>query len=231
MTAGPPPDDQDAAGLEPAAEPTALVVVNYGSHALLAQNLPVTSPPDVHTIVVDSFSTDQERAAVSELAATRGWHLLTPETNVGFGIGCNLGAARAIELGAQVLVFLNPDAALDAASRNRLVRVVADPRVVVAPRIERPDGSVWSSGTVDLYLATGTTRLTGKRAPDAAWKRATRRHLAVGGVLRDLDAAVDGGGRVRPRVLPLLGGRRPVVARARLRRFAAGPRGCRGGSR
>ncbi|RKT78469.1 GT2 family glycosyltransferase [Terracoccus luteus] len=148
----------------PPARRTAIVVVNYGSHVLLAQNLPDDREPGVDVIVVDSFSTPAERSAVETLAAERNWQLITPDSNVGFGIGCNLGAERGLALGTEVLVFVNPDASLPPAARNRLVAtVVADERVVAAPRIERPDGSVWASGTTDLYLESGTMRATRKR--------------------------------------------------------------------
>lgn len=143
---------------------TSLIVVNYGSHELLSRNLPQVPQPGVDVIVVDSFSTTIERQAMVDLAAARQWQLLTPNQNVGFGSGCNLGAQHAIDRGAEVLVFVNPDASLDAVSRNRLVSAVAaDDKTVVAPRIERPDGSIWASGTTDLYLDTGTMRATRKR--------------------------------------------------------------------
>ena len=93
----------------------AIVVVNYGSHRLLAANLlPMARhSPEAHIVVVDSFSTADERAAVQRLADANGWHLILPRTNVGFGGGMNLGVARALELGAARMLLINPDATME----------------------------------------------------------------------------------------------------------------------
>lgn len=145
----------------------ALVVVNYGSSDLLATNLPrTTGDSRVRVVVVDSFSTVEERAVVTRLTADRGWDLLTPATNVGFGGGTNLGAAHALAEGAQVLVFLNPDAWTDPAGLTALAAAVrSDGRALAAPRIHRPDGGVYSRGVTYLHPADGT--MSGQRpAPD-----------------------------------------------------------------
>lgn len=149
----------------------ALVVVNYGSSDLLATNLPRTvGDSGVRVVVVDSFSGAGERVAVTRLAAHHGWELLTPGANVGFGGGTNLGAAHALAAGAQVLVFLNPDAWTDPAGLAALVAAVRSrERVLVAPRIHRPDGSVYSRGLTYLHRADGT--MSGRRtsADDVPW--------------------------------------------------------------
>ena len=75
----------------------ALVVVSYGSSDLLAANLPRTvGDTGVRVVVVDSFSSLGERAAVTRLAGDHGWELLTPEANVGFGGGSNRGAGKSV---------------------------------------------------------------------------------------------------------------------------------------
>lgn len=148
---------------------TGVVVVSYGSHLLLERNLARTvAATDVIVVVVDSYTDDQERAAVAALCAERGWDLVGPPTNVGFGGGMNLGVARAIELGAQSVVLLNPDLALapeGLAALDACVR--AAPDALVAPRIDRPDGSPWAVGTTDLVLADGTMRSSARRPADA----------------------------------------------------------------
>jgi GT2 family glycosyltransferase len=145
----------------------ALVVVNYGSSGLLATNLPRTvDGSGVRVVVVDSFSGAGERAAVTRRAADHGWDLLTPDTNVGFGGGTNLGAAHALAAGARVLVFLNPDAWTDPAGLAALAAAVrSQDRALVAPRIHRPDGSLYSRGLTYLHRADGT--MSGRRtSPD-----------------------------------------------------------------
>ena len=150
-----------------ALDDVALVVVSYGSSGLLAANLPRTAGDSgVRVVVVDSFSGDQERAAVTRLAADHGWDLLTPGTNVGFGGGSNLGAAHALATGSRVLVLLNPDAWTDPAGLAALADAARSRgRALVAPPIHRPDGGVYSRGLTYLHLADGT--MSGRRtAPD-----------------------------------------------------------------
>ena len=88
-----------------------IVVVNYGSSALLEQNLrPLSaSLPRAVVVVVDSFTTPEERRTVDALAEAQGWTLASPAHNVGFGGGMNLGVARALERGCSHLLLLNPD--------------------------------------------------------------------------------------------------------------------------
>ncbi len=149
----------------------AVVVVNFGSTRLLEQNL-VELTGAATIIVVDNWSSRQERAAVSAACARHGWSLVTSATNAGFGGGCNLGAAQAISLGADVLVFVNPDAHLSARGLARLADVArAQPDALVAPVIETPDGRPWSPGLMVVDLHDGATlslrrfRLAGRRDP------------------------------------------------------------------
>lgn len=152
------------------ARPLALVVVNYGSSALLAQNLvrsvAVASPEFV--VVVDNPTSSAERGRVRDLAQRQGWVVVEPDTNLGFGGGVNAGATAAIELGAQDLLTLNPDAELLAGSVEALR--AADPAhdTVCAPRIVTGSGAVWFAGA-DVYLDDGTTRGIARRAsfPDS----------------------------------------------------------------
>ena len=91
-----------------AAKDLAVVVVNYGSHQLLRENLvPVSEhTPEALVVVVDNPTTGLEREAVRELAGTRGWELVESSTNVGFGAGVNLGVSRARGLGATKFLIL-----------------------------------------------------------------------------------------------------------------------------
>ena len=126
-----------------------VVVVNYGAHRLLAVNLTaLDGEPGIRIVVVDNFHSPVERESVMGLSAERGWELVATQRNLGFGDGNNLGAERAIALGCDVVVLLNPDASIDASACRDLARIVrTDPRSLVSPVITRPDGSVWSAGS------------------------------------------------------------------------------------
>ncbi|MCP2282577.1 Glycosyltransferase, GT2 family [Promicromonospora umidemergens] len=165
------PDDGASSRQVSALGDVALIVVNYGSSDLLAANLPRTiGASGVRTVVVDSYSGAGEREAVTRLAARHGWELLTPARNVGFGGGSNLGAAHALAAGSRILLFLNPDAWASPAGLATLASTVrAQDRALVAPRIHRPDGSVYSRGLTYLHRADGT--MSGRRAApdDVPW--------------------------------------------------------------
>lgn len=127
----------------------AVVVVNYGASDLLAEGLVAVSRdlPGADVIVVDNLSTQAERAAITELGATHGWEIVPAPENLGFGAGCNMGAATAWGRGATRVLLLNPDATIDSASVAQLEEAIAaDPRALVAPVVRRPDGSVWTAG-------------------------------------------------------------------------------------
>lgn len=141
-------------------EDLAIVVVNYGSSALLLQNLaPLASElPGATVVVVDNFTDEAERARVVAVCAARGWVCEASPVNLGFGAGMNRGVARARTAGATNYLLLNPDAVLTAASAIRLLEAVrSDPLSAVAPSVFRPDGSLWFGGA-DLYLDDGRIR-------------------------------------------------------------------------
>ncbi|WP_010613865.1 glycosyltransferase family 2 protein, partial [Actinomyces oris] len=100
---------------------TAVIVVSYDSAKLLERTLAhvAEDSPEARIIVVDNYSTPAAREELVALASSRGWEAVLPETNTGFGGGMNLGAARARELGADLLVLLNPDAVI---ARADLIR-------------------------------------------------------------------------------------------------------------
>ncbi|MBG6098174.1 glycosyltransferase [Nocardioides luteus] len=144
----------------------AVVVVSYGDPALLERHTTRVAAAlrPARIVVVDNHSTDAHRAAVRALCEREGWTGVFPGTNTGFGAGCNLGAAAALAAGAEVLLFLNPDATIDAESAVRLVAAVeAEPLLLAGPTVLGPDGSVASAG-LDLDLDTGTMRPWRRRA-------------------------------------------------------------------
>ncbi|MER7557282.1 glycosyltransferase [Nocardioides sp. NPDC126508] len=144
----------------------AVVVVGYGDPALLERHTTQVAAAlrPARIVVVDNHSTDANRAAVRALCEREGWTGVFPGTNTGFGVGCNLGAAAALAEGAEVLLFLNPDATIDAESAVRLMAAVeAEPLLLAGPTVLGPDGSVASAG-LDLDLETGRMRPWRRRA-------------------------------------------------------------------
>jgi GT2 family glycosyltransferase len=85
--------------------------------------------------VVDNASTD----ASAHIADSAGAHVLRNPANSGFAAAANQGAALGH---AELILFLNPDATLEADDLGLLVRALDDPSVGAAgPRLVHPDGS------------------------------------------------------------------------------------------
>lgn len=155
--------------------PLAIVVVNYGSHAMLDSNLlPLAQQAsDALVVVVDNFSSAQEREIVSDMCRRHGWLLAAPESNLGFGAGVNLGACAAIDHGAESLLLLNPDASIGISSLNQMrEELKRNSSLLLAPKIIRPDGSPWFSGSVldmdrgeTMSQARAAARGTGRYEP------------------------------------------------------------------
>lgn len=91
----------------------------------------------MRTLVIDNASTDDSVTSIADLPVT----VRALSENRGFGAGCNAGWREGA---APYVLFLNPDAAIDADSIGRLVTVLDDnPSVgLVAPRIVESDGSL-----------------------------------------------------------------------------------------
>ena len=143
---------------EPLSTVAALIVVNFGSSALLEQNLArVQVPEGSSVVVVDCFSDTAERTRVAKSCADHDWVPVLLEQNVGFGAGVNAGADAAIQCGANVIVTLNPDAWIDPSDLQTLIDTArAHPRALVSPHIVTGAGEPWFSGA-DLYMDDGST--------------------------------------------------------------------------
>ena len=147
------------------AGPLGVVVVNYGSSALLAGNLaPLAGAgPSLRVVVVDNLSTEEERDAVTVLARERGWDLVTLPDNRGFGAGVNAGVQAAREAGCTAFLLLNPDASVTAGVAAELHRhVEREPMALVAPRVLASDGTVFSAGS---RLSLDDGRIRGRARP------------------------------------------------------------------
>ena len=172
----------------------AIVVVNFGSSALLEEHLAAidrTALPPSIVVVVDNRTTAGERGRVAALAAQHGWILLTPDTNLGFGGGMNQGVARAKAEGCSRFLLLNPDVSVDASAIELLVRSVVDaPLTLVSPRLDWPDGSIWFAGG-QLDRGTGLTRSRPDHLQEGAGRWLSGACLLVDRALWDLLGGFD----------------------------------------
>jgi N-acetylglucosaminyl-diphospho-decaprenol L-rhamnosyltransferase len=101
----------------------AFIVVTHNSRDAIAGTLPSLVEqlqPGDELIVVDNASTDGTPAAIRELAP--GARVIEARANVGYGEGNNRGAAAA---SAELLCFLNPDAAPAHGFREAIARPLA----------------------------------------------------------------------------------------------------------
>jgi GT2 family glycosyltransferase len=115
-----------------------VVVVSYNSRGYLRACVePLSKLDGVHVIVVDNASADGSLEALAGLPVVT----IQRETNGGFAVGCNEGSRAGA---AQFVLFLNPDAAIEGESLQRLVEVMSSDEHVglAAPRIEHLDGSL-----------------------------------------------------------------------------------------
>ena len=141
----------------------AVVVVNYASTGLLHCNL-VPLGEVAQVVVVDNFSSLEERSGVDELARQQGWELVHAD-NRGFAAGVNVGVARARALGCDVVLLQNPDVSV----RPDVVVALLDqagqaPDALVSPALRGVDGQdLPVLGTLDL--SRGTTRTRGVLEP------------------------------------------------------------------
>jgi len=92
-----------------------LLIVNYYSTDLIAGLLTSIYPadnPNLRVIIVNNYPEDR---AIAQLAAARtDLILITAETNLGFGAGCNLGIKYVYQTNSQALIWLlNPDTTIE----------------------------------------------------------------------------------------------------------------------
>jgi GT2 family glycosyltransferase len=116
------------------------VVVAFRSGAEIVgflDSIAADAPPGSIVVVVDNASPDAS-AAIARSHASRPRIVASP-VNLGFGGGCNLGAADSK---AEALFFLNPDARLKPGATAILVATLQGDATlaVVAPRVIDPTG-------------------------------------------------------------------------------------------
>ncbi|OIQ28467.1 MAG: glycosyl transferase [Alphaproteobacteria bacterium MedPE-SWcel] len=115
-----------------------IVTVAYNSAEVLP-GLLSSLPEDVRCVVVDNGSADHGETRA--LCTAHGVEFLASDRNIGFGPGCNLGAARAT---SEFLFFVNPDASLDPGAIEALLAAAeAHPEASgFNPRLREADGRV-----------------------------------------------------------------------------------------
>jgi GT2 family glycosyltransferase len=128
-----------------------VVVLNWnGCHHLktLLPTLRASDHPDFFVIVVDNGSHDGSQAWLSEQPE----ELLALEQNLRFAGGNNVGARRALQLGADVVLLLNNDTAIQPDTIRALSRPFAsNARLgIVGPRIVHlgDPGRIWYGGGI-----------------------------------------------------------------------------------
>ncbi len=150
-----------------AVPPVDVVVVSYNSSETLRGCVePLCGVDGTAVVVVDNASGDGSLATIAELPVDS----VPLGTNLGFGHGCNVGWRRG---SSPAVLFLNPDARIDATSLGRLVDVLTEhPRTgIVGPGIVDEHGSLdYSIRRFPRLSSTYAQALFLHRlAPRAAW--------------------------------------------------------------
>ncbi len=144
-----------------------VVVVTYNSAELLPPALEPLPARGARVIVVDNASTDGS----ADVARRLGAEVVENPVNAGFAAAANQGAALG---DAELVLFLNPDARIDAGmlSPASAERFDDDPALaVVAPRLRRTETAPSSGSRWPFPSAVGAWR----EALGAAAPRAPRR--------------------------------------------------------
>ncbi len=181
-----------AASAEPAPVRAAIVIVNYASHALVEQNFGplvgigangdaaivrgasesiVAASASVSVVVVDNFSSAREAELIAAVCARHGWDLVSKAGNTGFGRAMNVGVERAIAMGCEVFLLVNPDVSMTREVVDALVeRAAAHPMTLSSPRVRRPDGSIWfDGGTVEVARGRTSTSRGADSSAENGW--------------------------------------------------------------
>jgi N-acetylglucosaminyl-diphospho-decaprenol L-rhamnosyltransferase len=139
---------------DPGAE-VAAVVVNYNARDALVRCVQSLRADGVGAVVVvDNDSRDGSGEALAAADPEARW--LPTGANLGFGAGANRGVAT---VGTPYVLILNPDVEIEPGTVKALVDALErNPGVAaVGPRVQEPNGTVYSSGRPfpDLVVAAG----------------------------------------------------------------------------
>jgi GT2 family glycosyltransferase len=174
---------------------SSIIIVSYNAVAKLLpclRSVLASLPPDCEVIVIDNASSENNVSAIETEFPTV--ELLKSESNLGFGGGANLAAARAR---GEYLAFLNPDTIVECGWLDALVAsllkneqaALATPQIVMTSEPE-----IVNTCGCDVHISgLATCRGLGRARED----------YSIGGEV----AAISGAAFViRKRVFDLLGG-------------------------
>lgn len=128
-------------------ESVSIVIVNYGSSALVEQSVQMLRRWTSRIYVVDNFTSESERTRIRELTDLWDISHVFLDRNYGFGAGCNRGVEVALKDGCEAVLLLNPDATIDRNSLALMCEALeANPHSICCPVIKYPDGGIWFQG-------------------------------------------------------------------------------------
>lgn len=136
-----------------------LVIVNYYACELiehLLESIPLAARGRVEAIAINNSPDDGAIAHLSEKFPNIT--LLKPETNLGFGSGCNLGLKHVYQLNPQALVWLiNPDTTIEPKAINYILECFAQnpDLAILGTKIRDTQGNIWfSEGRFNRWIGS-----------------------------------------------------------------------------
>ncbi len=150
--------------------PVYCIILNRNGRELLAETLLSVSAmnyPSMKLIVVDNGSDDGSQALVRERFPLV--ELLENGSNLGFGGGNNVGMQHALDAGAEWLILLNNDIAVDPLMLDELMKIaMGDPAIgALSPKIyyfTEPEKLWYAGGNINFW--TGIISHRGLRERD-----------------------------------------------------------------
>ena len=126
-----------------------LLIVNYYSTDLIKNLLTSFPPADRTKLRVIIVNNSPEDRAIAQLAAVRtDLIVITAETNLGFGAGCNLGIQHVYQTNSQALIWLlNPDTTIEPDGVGYIMDCFQQNRdlAILGTRIRDAQGKIWFS--------------------------------------------------------------------------------------
>ncbi|MDR0436522.1 MAG: glycosyltransferase family 2 protein [Propionibacteriaceae bacterium] len=151
-----------------AADQVIAVIVAYRSGDELVDCVSALLQAGVRRIVlVDNNDANEQNVTVAKLADDPAVRVVVPGGNVGFAAGVNAGAAVALELGASLLWFVNPDTVVDARAANQLAEtLLAGDADLVSPLLTTGSPTaeriLFAGGNLDMTRGLSTHADEGK---------------------------------------------------------------------
>ena len=136
-----------------------LVIVNYYACELIAgllDSIPLAARGRVEAIAINNSPEDGDIPHLTEKFPNLT--LLKPETNLGFGSGCNLGLEYVYQINPQALVWLiNPDTTIEPTAIDYILECFAQnpDLAILGTRIRDTQGNIWfSEGRFNRWIGS-----------------------------------------------------------------------------